>query len=68
MSNDARLFRRNSSILNGLTAFGAGMVAMMPMIPVPPFWRGLLTGISLAVTLGVIGLHVWIQARYRQTR
>jgi hypothetical protein len=60
-------FRRKASMLTGLTALGATMVAVAATSPIPEFWRGLMTGLWLAGTLGIIAWQVHLQWHYRQS-
>lgn len=66
-TQSALSFRRKSSMLTGLTALGTTMVAVAATSPIPGFRRGLMTGLSMAGTLGVIAWQLHLQWHNRQS-
>ncbi|MCL4494315.1 MAG: hypothetical protein M1294_05805 [Firmicutes bacterium] len=64
-TQSAVLFRRKTSMLTGLAALAATMVAMAATSPIPRFW--VTTGLWLAGTLGSIAWQVHLQWHYRQS-
>ncbi|WP_020375898.1 hypothetical protein [Sulfobacillus thermosulfidooxidans] len=58
------MFRRKTGMLNGLTALGATMIAVTLTSPIPSFWKGLMTGLWIAGTIGLIGWQVTFQRHY----
>ncbi len=59
------VFRRRTATLTGLIALGATMIAVTATSPIPPFWRGFMTGVWCA---GTVGLMVWQAQRHRAYR
>ena len=59
------IFRRKTATINGLIALGATMIGVTVASLFPAFWRGLLTGVWIAGTLGLIGWQVSIRRAHR---
>ncbi|NMP24752.1 hypothetical protein [Sulfobacillus harzensis] len=57
--------RRKAATINGLIALGATMIGVTVASPIPAFWRGLMTGVWIAGTVGLIGGQVFLQRAHR---
>ncbi|MCL5116452.1 MAG: hypothetical protein M1272_04815 [Firmicutes bacterium] len=60
------IFRRKTATINGLIALGATMIGVTVASPFPELWRGLMTGVWIDGTLGLIGWQVSVQRTQRE--